>query len=427
MKYPRTLVISNNSFSKTGSNGRTLGNFFMGWPKSCLAQFCLSTVIPDYDLCDNYFVVTDQSALNAFRHGRKASRCSIESCEGSSGNATIGGKRVFKTPWLALLRYIVWKNNRWKSDEFIKWVCDFSPEIVVVMNTDAPFLLDMAVFVSRYRSIPLVMFNTEGFYFFKRSYYRKGKCFNSLLFFIYQMIYRKHFRKTMRQVSLSIYGNTMLRDDYVNEFGGENTVLYTGSSLNFDNSHLHTDTPTFSYLGNLGFDRSNALIKIAEVLQSINPNYKLCVYGRIPRPDIEKSFAQCSGIMYKGMVPYDEVIKVMYNSTILFHAEVQCKDFQESLRYGFTTKIADSISCGHPFVMYSSPNIAGAKYLIETGAGWHAKNEEELRSCIITILTDENKRTQVLERAKEVAISNHRISVVSQLFREELCKCCQYE
>lgn len=420
MIYPRVLVISNNSFSKTSSNGRTLGNFFQGWSKDCLAQFCVSTVVPDYDLCDNYYLITDKSAFDGFCHFRKANRCDIEKSEKTEGNTVIGGKRLTKTPWLALLRSMVWSNRRWKSKDFLKWVEDFNPEVVLVMNTDAPFLLDLAVDVSKMRSIPLAIFNTEGYYLFKKSYYRRSRCFSDGLFKVYQWIYRRHFRKAMEQVSLSIYCNSLLRDDYVNEFGGNSIVLYTGSSLDFDISNLHVDKPTFSYLGNFGFDRPDALIEVAEVLQSIDSSYRLNVYGKIPRPEIERQFEECPGIEYKGMLSYEDVVKVMYDSTILFHAEVQGETFRESLRYGFTTKIADSISCGHPFLMYSSPEIAGAKYILETGAGWHAKNKEELKMAIVSILTDETQRARVLEKAKETAIENHKMDTTTRKFREAL-------
>lgn len=420
MNYPRTLVISNNSFSKTSSNGRTLRNFFIGWPKDRLAQFCISTVVPDYDLCDNYYLVTDKSALEGFRRCKKAKRCIIEKCEKTEGNTVIGGKVVFKTPWLVLLRQIVWSNKRWKSREFRRWLDEFNPDIIVVMNTDAPFILDLAADVSKSKNIPLVMFNTEGFYLFKKCYLNRSKYFNNLLFSIFQRIYKRHFQKVMKRVSTCIYCNSMLQDDYTKVFKVKSIVLYTGSSLEFDSSNLHVENPTFSYLGNFGFNRPDALIEVADVLQSINPNYKLDIYGKIPKPEIEQRFKESKGIDYKGMISYDEVIKVMYASTILFHAEVQSENLQESLKYGFTTKIADSISCGHPFVMYSSPNIAGAKYLFETGAGWHTKDKEDLKKIIVSILKDDNQRMKILKKAKETAETNHRMDRITQRFKEVL-------
>ena len=64
-EFPRVLVISNNCFSKTDSNGRTLGNFFVGWPKDRLAQFYIQNASPDFEVCENYFRVTDGQAVKA--------------------------------------------------------------------------------------------------------------------------------------------------------------------------------------------------------------------------------------------------------------------------------------------------------------------------------------------------------------------------
>ena len=65
----KVLVISNECFSKVTSNGRTLGNFFIGWDKSCLAQFYIQNSEPDFDYCENFFRVTDRQALSAFKTG----------------------------------------------------------------------------------------------------------------------------------------------------------------------------------------------------------------------------------------------------------------------------------------------------------------------------------------------------------------------
>ena len=196
--------------------------------------------------------------------------------------------------------------------------------------------------------------------------------------------------------------------------------MYTGSGLSFDDSDLHVNNPTFTYLGNFGYDRPLALVEIAEVLQTINTSYKLDIYGKIPSNAIKELFDNCPGINFKGMIPYDEVINVIRSSTILFHAEAQTEKYEESLRYGFSTKIADSISSGHPFLMYSSPEIAGAKYILETGSGWHAKDKKELLERITSILSDQITRKNVLEVAKIIAKENHSIENNSKVFKEAL-------
>lgn len=420
MQYPRTLVVSNNSFSKTSNNGRTIGNLFQGWPKERLAQFCISTIEPAFDICDNYYINTDKAALESFMHFAKVPRLDINQCLNTEANTIIkSNKKSFKTATKSLLRSIVWK-NRWNSKTFWDWIDSFSPDVVLLMNSDATFILDIATIVSKKRKIPLVMFNTEGFYFFKKDYYREERTIDTLAFPIYQSIYKKHFEKTMKQVSFSIYCNSALQEDYVNKFGGNSIVLYTGSTLEFDSSELHVEHPTFSYLGNFGFNRPKALVEVAEILQSIDSNYYLDVYGYVRQKEIVDIFESTKGIRYFGMISYDRVVEVMRKSTVLFHVEAQDEQYKESLKYGFSTKIADSIASGRCFVIYSSPEVAGAKYIQETGAGWFADNANDLKRIICSILSDLNNREMVLTTAKRVASENHSVNHNCLKFQQAL-------
>ena len=149
MYYPRVLVISNNSFSHTSSNGRTIGNFFINWPKDRLAQFCISTVEPAFDICENYYICTDRGALDAFKHFSKAPKIDIMQCLNTEANTIIrSNRKSFKTATKALLRAVVWK-NRWNSKTFWNWIDDFSPDVVLLMNSDATFILDIATAVSK--------------------------------------------------------------------------------------------------------------------------------------------------------------------------------------------------------------------------------------------------------------------------------------
>lgn len=421
--YPRVLIISNNSISKSSNTGRTMANLFIGWSKDKLAQFCISTTEPDNDVCDNYYLLTDRSILEGFKHFREGKRCDIEANKGTEGNIVVRGKKAFKTPLKMLARQIVWGFKRWESKEFKEWVNGFDPELVFIWNSDAMFILDIATSISKERNIPIVMYNTEGYYFFDKNIYAKDKWFGDVFYGIYHYFYKWHFKRMMNQVALSIHLNSLLRNDYYNVFGGKALVLYTGSSLQFESSNLHIDRPTFSYLGNLAFNRHVALIEIAETLQSINKAFVLDVYGPAPSPKVEEELRMAEGMEYHGMAPYDEVVSVMYNSTILFHAETQEEEFQFILRYGFSTKIADSIASGRPFVMYSSPEIAGAKYVIETGAAWFAKNKSELKQSILTVLSDDAERNRVLHIAEETAQNNHNIEKNTRFIQRELMNC----
>lgn len=403
----RVLIISNNSFSQTSSNGRTLANYFNGYPKENLAQFCISTTTPDYSVCDNYYIITDKEAFESCIHLRKARRCDISKCENTEANSQIvGNKRSFKTATKALARHFVWKHV-WSSREFWAWVEAFSPDVVLVMNSDSAFILDIARVVSERQNIPLVMYNTEGFYFFKKDYMRQELFIDKLAFPIYHYLYKKSFRKMMKTVRASIHLNDKLANDFRDEFGGVHNTIYSASNFLPSSTELNLEKPVFCYLGNFGFNRPDALIEIANVLAEIDSSYKLHIYGNILETRIVEKFKSVPNIVVEGFVEYSKVKEVMYGSTILFHAESQIEKFKESLKYGFTTKIADSLCCGIPFLMYSSKDIAGADYIRMAGAAWFADNVNDLKKCILEILRNNDRRNEILDRARQVALENH--------------------
>ena len=419
--YPRILVISNNSFSKTGSNGRTLTGFFQSWPKSNVAQFCISTDAPNYDVCENYYLVTDKSAFDGFLRFKKAKRCDIESNLNSKGNSKVThNKVVHKSPSTVWIRNFIWQPERWKSKEFIKWVDDFNPEVILLMNSDSVFILKVAISLSRNRKIPLVLFNTEGFYFFKKPFIESSRL-EYLLFKFYQTYYRKVFVNLMKKVSLTFYANSKLQEDYENVFGGHCMILYTGSSIIPPETpkSFNAQSPVFSYIGNLAYSRIDALIEVAEVLQSISSDYVLDVYGRYDEEIKEKAKA-VKGLCLKGFISSDKVLETINKSDVLFHAETQDPKWAEALKYGFSTKIADSVSSGKCFVMYSSRDIAGADYIVKTGAGWHASNMDDLRKVLLSIINDKEERDKVLEIARETAIKHHQAQTNSNVFQEAL-------
>lgn len=172
MNYPKVLVIANNSFSLTNSNGRTLGGFFIGWPKENLAQFCISTDGPNYELCNNYYCLTDKSMLDAFIHFRKPKRQILK--PNVQINKSANTHTVKRTALHILIRNLIWRSRKWNNEEFNQWVQDFNPDVVLLQSSDSAFMLDIALKVSKKRRIPLMVFNTEGYYFFKHNYFHKG-------------------------------------------------------------------------------------------------------------------------------------------------------------------------------------------------------------------------------------------------------------
>lgn len=407
MNNKRVLVISNNCFSLSNSNGRTLGSFFQSWPRECLAQFCIIPRDPDWSLCNNYYCIDDNTMLYSFLKCKKAIGYKLSKNGFILMNDAVKKKESNKTVVKILLRQLVWAFKRWKSDSFMHWVNKFDPEMVLLQFGDTTFMLQIAQTIARERNIPLVVFNTEGYYFFKKN------CFNHswsdfVTYPFYSWYYRNTVRRFMRDVKYAIYCNSMLDEDYSREFGIQSTVLYTGSTMTFTPQDVTPENVKFRYLGNLSLERDSGLVEIGEVLNSINPNYHIDVYGVAPK-GVEEKFKNAVGVEFHGSISYAEVQKVINQSDLLFHVETQYGLGSRLLKYGFSTKIADSIASGKCFVLYAPRDMAGSKYILETGAGWFADNKNELKNQIMTILYEKSVKDKVIECARIISEQNHDI------------------
>lgn len=405
----RVLVISNNCFSPSNSNGRTLGNLFYGWPKECLAQMCVIAKDPMWELCDNYYCLEDQTVLDAFMHCKKAVGRRLVKHETSSDSSTaVDTQRKHvgrKTLPRIMMREMVWAAKRWQSKDFEQWVDDFNPDLVVLQFGDSSFMIDIALSVAKSRNIPLVVYNTEGYYFFNKFWYYRS-AWDAILFPLFKQSYRKSVRRLMQYAAHSVYLNDELKEDYDEEFHKPSTVIYNSSSMQRFTSPLFADkVPHISYLGGLGHGRDLAIMDVGKVLQSIDTRFYIDVYGPADK-DVLKRLSNAKGVKYHGMVSYDKVIDIINESDVLFHVEPISEDYNH-LKYGFSGKIADSVSSGKCFVLYAPKELACSKYIIETGAGWFADNKAKLKEVIVNIMNNTKERNAVLEKAKVVAEKNH--------------------
>ena len=70
MSIKKVLIISNDACCGNSSNGRTIMNFFLDYPKEKLAQFCIHGK-PDETFCERFYRNSDSDALRTFLYRSK--------------------------------------------------------------------------------------------------------------------------------------------------------------------------------------------------------------------------------------------------------------------------------------------------------------------------------------------------------------------
>lgn len=414
-EYPKVLVISNECISNVSSNGRTLRNFLVGWPKEKLAQFCIRNTAPDRTVCDQFYYVSDRDALNAFLKGKRASGTMPEAKQQSVQAGGTGGRN----PLTMLLRNLAWNSNRWAGKPFYHWVEAFSPELILLQAGDCAFMLNLARRLAEKYHIPLVIYNSEAYYFKKFDFFRSTGI-AKLFYPLFHRQFCRAFEKCIQIAKCSIYCCDKLKEDYDAQFGFASEVIYTVTQMKPAHIQMDSKKLRISYLGNLGVGRHEGLVQIGEVLQCISPELKLDVYGKIPNKEVRAAFDGCRGVSYQGFVSYEQVMEIIRQSDILVHTESFADFYKEDLKYAFSTKIADCLASGTCFLLYAPEEMACAEYLANNEAAWVVTERSMLQPVLERLCSDPQARMAYVEKALQLAKENHSLQNNTEKFQRIL-------
>lgn len=398
---PRLLIISVNALRKGGSNGKVLTEMLGCWPSDKIAQFFMHDEQPDFDVCQNFFRVTDREALLAFKTGKRQYHIltkaeKIQNNPDQNGNAGKPNKNALTL----LLRDIVWNSKRWQGKEFWQWIEDFNPDVVLLQAGASSYTHNIAVQVSRKYSIPLAIFNTENYYL-KNYNYLEGRGWD-FVYPIYKWECDRAFRKLMKQSSLEIYTNELLDEQYYKVFHRHGVLVYQGSTLDVMPC-INNKPPRFTYAGNLGVNRHVPLIEVAQALQRLSPDYYLDVYGKTPNDVIKSQLEKEPGIRYHGIVPYSEVIRITEESDFMVHAESSDPFWIRDLNAAFSTKISDILKAGKCLILYADASFACSKFVERNDCGCLITKRELLEAKIKELVSSQELQEKYCKNAIQTA------------------------
>lgn len=422
----KILVISNNCFAKNNSNGRILGCLFKEFNKEDISQIYIIPGTNNFDLCSNYYLVSDRMLTNALRfRGSVGKVISPEDVETVRPKLSAYRSKYGKSSFTMLCRELLWQTNLWWNDRLKNWILKTEADVVVFQCGDAPFMYDIADKASRLLNVPIVLFNTEYYYFLNESWLPVKD--NNFFFSIYSKILKKKIKKAVDRAALSIYNSDWLKEHYQVAFTSNAEVIYQSSD--YENTSKLKDflCPKISYVGNLGFGRWEPLVEIAKVIRQINKEWQLDVYGVVQSDEVLKLFEETEGLNYMGTIPYDKALEVIAESDLLILTENQRPHFAKATEYGFSGKITDYLFSGIPVLAYGSISNVGISYLSRTKTAMVVTDKKELLSSIKTAIMDKEWREDTIARALKIANKNHDASNNASSFRKYLQRVVGHE
>lgn len=404
---PKILILSNECLSLNSSNGRTMLKLLQGFEKESLAQFFIHGT-PDMDICSNYFQVSDRDALNAFLLKKNTDKMESQSEKES-------GPKIVRNCKNLLLRDIVWMSMKWWNKSFDKFLDDFSPDVAILQAGDAPFMFAIARKISKQKQIPIIMYNSEHYVLKKRLY--SGVKKNDFWHWLYRHRLKRQYHRFMGKVSYCVYSMKELETAYQQAYPhfGRSTSIYVSSDVEPVDMVQKNDKFTLLYCGNLGVGRSEAIADVAETLSQIDSETKFVIYGRFPSQEMQQTICQYPVVDFRGFVSYEEITGAMQKSDMILHCENN--DRLQNLQYAFSTKIADCLSCGVPFLVYASKQFPFVKYLEENHAAHIAGDRIELKHILQNCIESKEYSVKYIKNGLNLAKKNHNTSDNSMLFK----------
>lgn len=408
-KYPKILVISNNAFSETSNNGKTLASFFKEFPKERVAQLYFNNEFPDDNDYYNYYRITDKEMLKSKVSNQGPGR-TVQVPQKNKNINKVSGKSLLikfkKSNISRILRELLWMNSRWETDSLDQWLNQFSPEIVFLCAGDSGFAYDISNKIKSKFDAKLIVYITDDYILPRKSI--------SLFWWIRRNYIFTKMKHTVQQSDLFITISKEMRNTYkelfkVDSFLAMNmtTSLHRKDIIKSGNKNKII----LIYAGGLHFNRYKTLHLLSKAIHEFNQKSYgrkafLKIYsGAKPDEKIKKYLNIEDASEFYGYLNGEDLIKELNSCDIPVHVEAFDSKSIESTKLSISTKIPEYLSLKKPVLAIGPSRVASMNYLKESA--YCITEIKQISTKLQEFLNNDELKLELAKKAAEQYDENH--------------------
>lgn len=423
---PKVLVIDVNAWrNDTGTN--TLREIFSCWNPAKLAVVYTSSQLPDSDVCNHYFQISENQIIRSLYHpALSVGRMVEKTFFNNDADATVEKERYAKahknhSKWMRLAREVVWKLGHWKTKALRNFVFDFDPDIIFVPIFPYAYMGRIQEYIIRLTGKPTVCYLADDNY----SY---DAC-QDFYDYICRFWARQFVGPLARQSKKMFVIVDMEKEDTDNRFGTDSVILTKG--IDFSNRpyvERNVNKPLrFVYTGGLIIGRDKTLALVADAINKINDLAgnilaELFIYSQHQPSDEIKAHINIGASHYCGSVPYQEIRGIHEQADVVVFAEGLDGKEANIAKLSFSTKITDYLASGKCVLAIGKENIAPLDYFKRNDSAIVAHNAEEIGLQVCRILSSPKLVLDYSYKAYDCAVRNHEQAMMNQRFIETMCQ-----
>lgn len=408
----KVLIISHNPITTYHNMGKTLLSLFSAFKKEELCQLYIYPTIPDVEVCNSFFRITDKDVLHSYFSFRTCGN-EIDNKRITSQNNTMfevaGDERLYRNPknkkaWRMLARDFMWKCSGWYTTELRRWLDRERPTHIFVAPGTAKFLYDIALKIAKTRRIPIVAYICDDYYF--------GTTPKKPLDRWQTIALKRKIRQLLKASSHIVGICRSIVSLYEESFGIPAILIMTGASIACETEPRKSNAvSTITYMGNIRINRYFSLAEIGAALDQINADHKtsysLQIYTAEKDANILSVFEDLMSVKLCGFVSGKEYEEAFRTSELFLHTESFDSRSVELVRYSVSTKIADILASGTPLIAYGPADVASISHLAENQCAAVVTEKQELKTVLLKVFQDAEYRRNLAKNGLETAKQYH--------------------
>lgn len=405
----KILLITHNPTISNNNMGKTFLTLFSEFKREELCQLYVHPTIPDVDVCNSYYRITDRQVLKSLIFGHPGGEIAHEDIveqvdKQKNGTMPPPPPRGGTGSLSRMIRDAVWKISRWYSQELKAWLEREKPTCIFLAPGYSKFIYDIALRISADYALPIVTYICDDYYFVKQP--------KNWLGILQLFMLRKKINRLMNKTQRLVVISQELKETYQHHFGIDTDVVMTGTSLKHAKDfNGDRKVQKISYFGNLSAGRHLSLANIGQALEEFNRINKthvvLQIYTSETSSDRLKVFDELLSVEICGFVSGKAFDDAFMASDVLVHTESFEKEEADMVKYSVSTKIADCLASGIPLLAYGPSDISSMKHLIRNECAVVATTQAELKEALYEVIFNNEKLMDTIERAKRTASEYH--------------------
>lgn len=416
----KILVISNNVFSNTKNNGKTLLSFFENFPPQNVAQLYFKNEIPISIDINNYYRITDIDVLKSFFNNKNCGNIVNNNFKVSTANSkNIFSDIIKQSNFLRILRELLWKTNKWKSPKLLKWLDEISPDVIFFAAGDSEFAYDVCAYIQKRYNCKLAVYMGDD-------YALSRKTFNLGWRLRHYFLSKKMFYIVKKSDVFFTISNKM-KLEYKKYFKKDSIIIVNmTNSLKIDtaDTRLENDKIVLVYAGGLHYKRYNTLMLLGHAIKKYNNlttslRLELNIYSnQVPNYRILKKISINGSSKFCGSLNKNQLKIVLNQANILVHVESFDRSCIEATKLSISTKIPEYLSLEKPIIAIGPFNIASMEYLKESA--FCITNEHNIYNELCNFINNKDLQLKYASKAIKQYNEFHEKSFVFQNLKNQI-------